>query len=309
MAAGVQRQDFFSRLERRIKSTDSLLCVGLDPHTEDLKEFFITRPEGYRKGRRFEELSRRDLALVAYDFCSFIIDNTQEFACCFKPNSAFFEALGGEGLIELEKICVELKKRDIPIILDVKRGDISSTAEAYAKAAYDIYHAGAVTVNPYMGRDSISPFLNYTIEDPATKNGVFVLCRTSNDGAKDLQKIPDAEGEALYMKVASMASGLQQRGGVGVVIGATDVEALSKVRQAHPLMWILCPGVGTQGGDLEGALNAGLRKDGSGILIPISRSIYREWNDKGVSGKARLWKEMINKHRPMAAPQGDTLQE
>ncbi len=158
----------------------------------------------------------------------------------------------------------------IPVILDAKRGDIASTAEAYARSAFATLGAHAITLSPYLGRDSVEPFL----ADP--EKGAFLLCKTSNPGTADLQDLPvDGTGEPLYMAVARLAQAWNTKNNVGLVVGATQPEALARVRQAAPAMWFLAPGIGAQGGDIETALMSGLRPDGRGLLLPVSRAISR----------------------------------
>ena len=175
---------------------------------------------------------------------------------------------------------------DIPVLLDCKRGDIGSTAAAYAKSAYDSLGADAVTVNPYMGSDSVSPFT----KDPA--KGVFVLCKTSNPSSRELQELHLKEGQsetwALFEQTASLASKSWNRNkNVGLVVGATDVDALKRVRAAAPDLWILAPGIGAQGGNLAEATSMGVRADGKGLLVPVSRGIARAEDPKAAAETLR----------------------
>jgi len=237
-------KSFFLRLSERAMEVDSLLCVGLDPHSE-----FLPEPS----------------AVGARDFCLRLIDATAEFACTFKPNSAFFEVFGAPGWAALREVIAAVPE-GIPVILDAKRGDIASTSRAYAEAVFGWLGAGAVTVSPYLGYDSVLPF----IEDLA--HGAFVLCKTSNPGADELQG-QTIDGEALYLKVARLAVTWNTTDNLGLVVGATDPHALASVRNVAPGLWILAPGVGPQGGDLEAAVRAGLRADRLGLLIPVSRAL------------------------------------
>lgn len=244
---------FFDVLQARVDAVNSLLCVGLDPHSKDLGA--DATPEG------------------AYAFCKRLIDTTHPYAAAYKPNVAFFEALGAAGVAVLEKLIREIPA-GIPVVLDAKRGDISTTAEAYADASFKAMAAHCVTINGYMGIDSVSPFTG----DAA--RGVFVLCKTSNPSSAELQTValaPPHAGKRLFELVAHLAAtSWNAHGNVGLVVGATDVEALSAVRRSAPSLWILAPGVGFQGGDLSAALSAGLRKaDASGMLLPVSRGISR----------------------------------
>jgi uridine monophosphate synthetase len=237
---------FSERLNQRATAIQSLLCVGLDPHPELLKE---------------------QTAAAARDFCLRIMFETAEVALAYKPNSAFFEAFGPEGIQALRDV-IAAAPDDIPVILDAKRGDIADTSRAYARAAFETLGADAVTVNPFMGGDSIAPFL----EDP--QRGAFVLCRTSNPGAADLQ-MRRMGGTFLFEEVVALARSWNTRGNVGLVVGATDPAAVGRVRMLAPDLWLLVPGVGAQGGNLAASIGAGLRGDGLGILITVSRSIAR----------------------------------
>ena len=232
-------QPFFEWLEGRARAIDSLLCVGLDPRAET--------PDALR------------------DECCRLIAATAAYACAFKLNSAFFERCGAAGM---EALCAAIRAvpANIPVILDVKRGDIADTAAAYAEAAFDLCGAHAVTLNPYLGGEALAPFL----ERP--ERGVFILCKTSNRGADELQAL-DVGGRLLYEVVAERAQGWSRYPNVGLVVGATDPQALARVRMAAPDMWLLVPGIGAQGGDLEAALQAGLRPDGLGVLVNVSRAI------------------------------------
>lgn len=243
------RETFFQQLEQRARETGSLLCVGLDPHPGDLLE---ATPQAAR------------------DFCLRLIEATSDIVAAFKPNAAFFENFGRQGWEVLAEV-ISAVPAGIPVILDAKRGDIASTADAYAQSAFEKLGAGAITLNPYLGRDSLDPFL----KDPA--HGCFLLCKTSNPGASDLQDLTLAGDDplALYEKVAQLAQTWNTHGNLGLVVGATQPQALRRVRQAAPDLWFLSPGIGAQGGDLEAALTNGLRSDGLGMLINVSRSVAR----------------------------------
>ncbi|MBC7316706.1 MAG: orotidine-5'-phosphate decarboxylase, partial [Chloroflexi bacterium] len=204
---------FWERLEQSICAHQSLLCVGLDPRRDRL--------QGYRS--------------VA-DLNKAVIDATADVACAYKPNMAFYEALGTAGLEALRET-LDYIPREIPIILDAKRNDIAETAQAYAQAMFDVWKADAVTVNPYLGRDGVAPFLAYA------DRGVFILCKTSNPSAGDLQDLP-SRGVPIYRHVARLAT--QWAGGrpIGLVAGATYPSALEAIRQEAPEAWLLVPGVG-----------------------------------------------------------------
>ncbi len=272
-------ESFFSFLEKRVDDCSSLLCVGLDPHISDLKE---------------------PTAASALDFCLTLVKQTAPYAAAFKPNAAFFEFFGPDGWAALkqviEAIDAESKRLGsmIPVVLDAKRGDISSTAEAYAQSAFDSLGAHCITLSPYLGKDSIDPFIQNS------EKGVFLLCKTSNPGSGDLQDLMVTTDDGpqttingpssavhLYEHVAKLAQTWNIKKNIGLVVGATHVEPMKRIREAAPDLWFLAPGVGAQGGDLEGAMKAGLRKDGKGILIPISRGISRAENPAKVAAELR----------------------
>jgi uridine monophosphate synthetase len=247
-------ESFFTFLEKRVDDCSSLLCIGLDPHADDL-------PAPTAAGAR--------------DFCLNLIKQTSRYAAAFKPNAAFFEVFGADGWNALKDVIDAVQEESnrlgsmIPVILDAKRGDIASTAEAYATAAFESLGVHCITLSPYLGKDSIDPF----IQD--SEKGIFLLCKTSNPGAGDLQDLVLESGEPLHLHVAKLAQAWNVRNNVGIVVGATYPETLSRVREVAPDMWFLAPGIGAQGGELESALNAGLRKDGKGMLLPVSRAIAR----------------------------------
>ncbi len=244
---------FFTLLDCRAQETGSLVCVGLDPHPADLPE---------------------PTARAAKAFCLRLIETTADLALAFKPNAAFFEALGPAGWAALAEVIAAVPN-SVPVILDAKRGDIASTAEAYAASAFERLNAGAITLSPYLGRDSLEPFLR----DPA--RGVFLLCKTSNPGAADLQDLSLAsDGQPLYAAVARLAQNWNANHNVGLVVGATQPESLRRARQAAPDLWFLAPGVGAQGGDLADALQNGLRADGLGLLLNVSRSVAHAANPR-----------------------------
>lgn len=242
---------FFTRLENRACRIDSLLCVGLDPHPADLF------------GRRGD-----DIPSQLFDFCRRLIDATEDSALAFKPNIAFFEAHGPEGVSALKKV-IDSVPEGIPVILDAKRGDVASTAQAYAQAVFNALGADALTINPLLGYDALEPFLD------DLERGVFVLCKTSNPGASDFQGLTLENGDFLYEIVARKAREWNHNDNVGLVVGATQPQALERVRKLAPDIWILAPGVGAQGGGLGEALECGLRSDGLGLLISVSRGISR----------------------------------
>ncbi len=233
---------FFTQLEQRAQAINSLLCVGLDPNPKD-----FTSAEAVR------------------DLCFRLIDLTSDVALAFKPNSGFFEAWGAAGYQALKDVIAHVPA-GIPVVLDAKRGDIDSTAKGYAQSAFEVLNASAITLSPYLGADAIQPFLTYA------DKGVFLLCKTSNPGAGELQNL-EVDGRYLYQVVAEKAQGWGSAEQIGLVVGATDVEAMHKVRVIAPNAWFLVPGIGAQGGDLEAVVSAGLRSDGLGLLLSASRSI------------------------------------
>jgi uridine monophosphate synthetase len=232
--------EFYRWLAETAKQNDSLLCVGLD-----------TRPERLTSGEDQFDFNRR------------IVDATKDLVCVYKPNIAFYEAAGPDGLRALQRTVAYVHEMaNVPVLLDAKRNDIGSTAEAYARAVFEVWGVDALTVNPYLGGDSVAPFTAYA------GRGVFVLCHTSNPGATDLQTLP-CPSRPLYETVAQKAADW----GVGLVVGATYPEALARVRALAPDAWFLLPGVGAQGGNVEAALAAGLRADGLGVIVNSSRGI------------------------------------
>lgn len=276
-------ETFFTFLERRVDDCSSQLCIGLDPHVSDLP---------------------KPTAASALDFCLRIVKATAPYAAAFKPNAAFFEFFGPEGWTALKKVVEAVQDESnrkgsmIPVILDAKRGDIASTAEAYAKSAFEKLGAHALTLNPYLGKDSIDPFLGFP------EKGVFLLCKTSNPGAGDFQDLvlakasKPSQGLHLYEHVAQLAQSWNTANNIGLVVGATQPEALARVRAAAPDLWFLSPGVGAQGGDLETALKSGLRKDGKGMLINVSRSIAQAAKGPGLAA-AELRDEILHITRGM----------
>jgi uridine monophosphate synthetase len=269
-------ETFFTFLAKRVDDCSSLLCVGLDPHPSDLPS---------------------QTAEAAREFCLRLIKATSRYAAAFKPNAAFFESYGPSGWEALKDVIQAVQVESerlgslIPVILDAKRGDIASTAQAYARSAFEKLGAHAITLSPYLGRDSIDPFLSYK------EKGVFLLCKTSNPGAADLQDLSvsksNGQTEApLYAHVAMLAQQWNDGRNIGLVVGATQLEALRRVRAAAPDLWFLVPGVGAQGGDLEAAMRTGLRPDGKGLLINVSRSLARA--EDPASAAAGLRDEMIN---------------
>ena len=239
---------FRERLHRTARTNDSWVCVGLDPDLAKL-------PKG---GAPADETRR---------FLLDVVDRTKDQVCCYKPNSAFFEALGGEGHAALRDV-VAHARRFAPVILDAKRGDIGNTAKAYATWAFDALGADAITAAPYMGRDSVEPFFE------RADRGVFVLARTSNPGGADLQSLKLASGEHVYEHVVRLVRSWDAHGNLGLVAGATVPDELRRIREiAGPDMLLLVPGVGAQGGSAEHAIRFGANAHGDNAIVNASRSI------------------------------------
>jgi orotidine-5'-phosphate decarboxylase len=250
--------DFFEKLAGAIKRNRSLLCVGLDPDPARM-------PEG----------------INIFEFNKAVIDATAGFVCAYKPNIAFYEALGSEGL-EALKDTRDAIPGDIPVIIDAKRNDIGNTARAYARGLFDYYNFDAATVNPYLGYDSLEPFLLYR------ERGVFVLCRTSNKGAMDFQSLSvgDDSGRSLFEVVASKVNEWNEYGNLGLVVGATYPEELKLMRERYPEMPFLIPGVGTQGGDLAKVVPGGVDAGRKRTVINCSRQILYASRDQGFARAA-----------------------
>ncbi|MCL1885204.1 MAG: orotidine-5'-phosphate decarboxylase [Dehalococcoidia bacterium] len=268
--------EFFAQLDASIKQKNSLLCVGLDPDPALL-------PHG--------------ADILAFNKA--IIDATADIACAFKPNMAFYEAEGQQGWNVLKQTINYIPK-GIPVIADAKRGDIGNTSRAYAKAIFDDLKAGAVTVSPYLGFDSVEPFVNNYPE-----KGIFILCRTSNQGASDFQSLPVRMNNAdipLYQAVAHKAEQWNTHKNIGLVVGATYPEDMLALRKAHPELPFLVPGVGAQGGSIKLTLKTGLSASGSGIVINSSRQIL--YASRGAdfacaaAKTAEALRQEINLYRP-----------
>ncbi len=234
---------FVDLLDATTRKNQSLLCVGLDPWLPSMPV--------------------DDIAT----FTSAIIEATADLVCAFKPNIAFYEAEGFDGLRALQQTIATAKARGVPVILDAKRGDFAPSAQAYAKAVFEGWDADAVTVSPYMGGDSLEPFLNYG------ERGIIVLCRTSNAGSGDFQSLVTDAGASLYKQVARRAKEWDAQGNVGLVVGATYPDELAQVRSICPAMPILIPGLGAQGGELEASVRAGLDASGMRGVFNSSRGI------------------------------------
>ena len=244
---------FIETLKTAWDRNNSLLCVGLDPDPAKFPAELKGRPD------------------AIFTFCSRIADATADLACCFKPQIAYFAAQRAEDQLEALIAHIHAQHPGIPVILDAKRGDIGSTAEQYAVEVFERYQADAITVNPYMGRDSIDPYLAYA------DKGVILLCRTSNPGGSDLQFLDvgtSQHPEKLYERVARLAAGEWNRSGqCALVVGATFPAEIARVRQIVGDMPLLVPGIGAQGGDVQATVDAGRTASHSGLMINSSRAI------------------------------------
>lgn len=260
--------NFLEKLDSIAERNKSLLCVGLDPTTA--------------------QMPIRDVST----FCTNIIDATKDLVCAFKPNIAFFEALGLEGLHALEKILASVPS-EIPIILDAKRGDIGSTASAYAHAAFEVWGADAVTVSPYLGYDSIEPFLEHE------EKCIFLLCRTSNPGGSDFQSLSteiSGSSSYLYEHIAMKAKDWNVRKNIGLVVGATVPDELARIRGICPDMPLLIPGVGAQGGDIKSSVENGSNLNGRRAIINSSRQILYASRKTDYAQAARIEAEKLRQH-------------
>lgn len=255
------RTPFPELLARRWIDGDTLLCVGLDPDVEQLPA----------------ELASRNDPL--FRFCAEVVDATADLVCAFKPQIAYFAAQRAEDQLERLIAYIHSRHPQVPVLLDAKRGDIGATARLYAREAFERYDADAVTVNPYLGRESLEPYLDYA------DRGVFVLCRTSNPDSGWLQEYP--EERPLYLRVAEAATQWNRHGNLMLVVGATQPSELERVRRLVGEMPLLVPGIGAQGGDLAAVLAAGLDRHGHGLLISASRSILYAGSGEGFADAAR----------------------
>jgi orotidine-5'-phosphate decarboxylase len=254
---------FIDTLKQAWQRNDSLVCVGLDPEPSRFPEHLRGRPD------------------AIFEFCRAIVDATADLVCCFKPQFAHFAAQRAEGALERLIAHIHTAHRGVPVILDAKRGDIGSTATFYAEEAFDRYGADAVTVNPYLGRDALEPFLS------RADKGVVILCRTSNAGARDLQDL-DVGGRKLYQHVAQkVAREWNTHGNCLLVVGATYPTELAEVRAIVGDMPLLIPGIGAQGGDIEAVVRHGATKERTGLVVSSSRGILYAGNGPDFAAAAR----------------------
>jgi len=279
---------FQQKLESVQDKNNSLLCVGLDTD-------FYHMPERFQKTIHPQ-----------FTFNKWIIDQTHDLVCCFKPNSAFYEARGAEGIAELKATCdyIREKRPHMPILFDFKRGDIGNTNNAYAQFAFEYLNVDAITLQPYQGIEALQPFLDYK------EKGIFILCKTSNPGSGEfqnteinptrlnlasLQGLTLPEQLHLYEFVASqIVTNWNKNKNCMLVVGATYPEELKRIRDIVGDMTLLVPGLGTQGGEVEKTLNAGLNSKKKGVIINASRSVIFAENPREEALKLR---DQINQHR------------
>ena len=255
---------FIETLRQAWHQNKSLVCVGLDPEPSRFPEHLRDKPD------------------AIFEFCRDIVDATADAACCFKPQFAHFAARSAEDSLKRLIAHIHANHPRVPVILDAKRGDIGTTAAFYAAEAFDRYGADAVTVNPYLGHDSLEPFL------ARSEKGVVILCRTSNAGARDLQDL-DVGGKKLYQHVAATAAReWNANGNCMLVTGATYPGELADVRAIVGEMPLLVPGVGAQGGDVEAVVRNGATKDGKGLVISSSRAILYAGSGPDFADAARM---------------------
>jgi orotidine-5'-phosphate decarboxylase len=274
--------NFLDKLLAASRAQNSLLCVGLDPELDRLPAQLHDMPTA---------------RAIAY-FCRAIIEATAPYVCAFKPNLAFFEVLGPEGMYIFQEVLQAIPEH-IPVIVDAKRGDLGNTARNYAAAVFEVYGCDAVTVNPYLGYDSVALFLAYH------EKGVFLLCRTSNPSARDFQDVlvygGDGQVRPLYEIVAQRVQSWNKAGNCGLVVGATYPQELRTIRAMCPDMPILIPGVGAQGGDLEASVVAGVDAFGEKAIIAVSRAVL--FASKGMdfatsaANEARVLRNRVNEVR------------
>lgn len=268
---------FYQKLAIASSQNNSLICIGLDLDPERMPDHLRATKEG------------------CFDFNRQIIDATADLVCAYKPQIAYYAAYSMEAQLLQTIDYLKDNYPHIPIILDAKRGDIDSTAKMYAREAFVRYQADAVTVNPYLGGDTLQPFFNYK------EHGVFILCRTSNPGSGEFQTL-SLEGKTLFVRVAEKAAKEWNKNkNIGLVVGATYPQDLAVVREVVGPMPLLIPGVGTQGGDIEAVMKNGLLPDKTGLVINASRSILYASQGTDFANAARMaaqkLKEAINRLR------------
>ena len=268
---------FIESLNAAWQNNNSLLCVGLDPDPARFPVHLQGKPD------------------AIFEFCKGIVDATADLVCCFKPQIAYFAPHRAEDQLEALVTHIHAAHPGVPVIIDAKRGDIGSTAEQYAIEAFERYQGDALTASPYMGRDSVEPYLAYK------DKGLLLLCRTSNPGGSDLQAL-DVGGRKLYEHVADIiARTWNVTGQCGLVVGATFPAELARVREIVGEMPLLVPGIGAQGGDVEATLKAGRTRCGQGMIINNSRAILYAGKGEDFAQAARqaaqASRDLINRFR------------
>ena len=270
--------NFSEKLHHRWKSNNTLLCVGLDTDLEKIPG------------------SVREEKYPIFSFNKAIIDTTHDLVCAYKPQIAFYSAFGAENQLEMTLQYIRATYPEIPVILDSKRGDIGSTAEMYAIEAFDRYKADAVTVIPYMGGDTLEPFLS------RADKGIIVLCKTSNPGSGEIQSILTDDGEEIYKKVAYLSQNRWNlNNNVCLVVGGTYPDELATVRELAPDIPILVPGVGAQGASIKAIVQSGMTDDHAGLIINSSRSVIYASGEsdfaEAAGGAAEKIRDEINQYR------------
>lgn len=254
---------FIEMLESRQRRMRTLLCIGLDPSIEKIPKSILQKPN------------------FIFEFNRAIIDSTNQYVCAYKPQVAYYSAIGAEQELEITIDYIRKNYSDIPIILDAKRNDIGSTAEMYAKEAFNRYKVDAVTVNPYLGFDSIKPFID------RKDKGVIVLCKTSNESSSEIQD-QFINQEPVYLFIAKKAQDeWNYNKNILFVVGATYPSQMKEIRDIAPAITFLVPGLGSQGGKLSDVLENGLRQDGLGLIISSSRAIIHASQSDDFPEKAR----------------------
>ena len=275
--------NFAQQLARAETLNDSMLCVGLDPDPA-----------------KFPGSWKDDPARI-FDFCATVVDATRDLVIAFKPQIAYFAAHRAEEQLEHLIAHIHTVAPEVPVILDAKRGDIGSTAEQYAREAFERYRADAVTLSPFMGFDSIAPYLAYE------GKGAILLCRTSNAGGADLQAQRLASGELLFEHIARLANGEWNRSGqLALVVGATYPDEIARVRALAPTLPLLIPGIGAQGGDAEATVAAGWRAEAGRTVAPVivnsSRAVLYASRGENFAEAARAVADatrvLLNRARP-----------
>jgi orotidine-5'-phosphate decarboxylase len=269
---------FIENLQDAWTRNNSLLCVGLDPDVGRLPAHLRGKPD------------------AIFEFCKGIVDATADVVCAFKPQIAYFAGASAEAQLEALIDYIHANHPNLPVILDAKRGDIGATAAHYAREAFERYRADAVTVNPYMGFDSVEPFLGYP------DRGIIVLCRTSNPGGSDLQNLSISGGRKLYQHVAELVAQKWNRNGqAALVVGATFPAELADVRGIVGDLPLLVPGIGAQGGDVQATVMAGKSRSGAGLIISSSRAILYAGQGEDFAAAARAAalavRDEINRYR------------